>query len=236
MDHPYVFCRLETKSGIFEATDYSVHSERQRPTLLTLTLSEPIEKDVGCILQMGYLGRAYRMTVLKVLSCFEVAPETFDVVAIEPVRQILDAEYLGQLQGADLVSALKSITALFGFKLKFGGAVPVTKPKNMIFMGSIRNALDQIWEVFELKHQRWAIPLLKEEFHFLANGKFEIEPQEIPMDYFRQETDGGIELNIVPMYRPYTPVIWRGTEEIIDIARINSLTRSMFITFADKAA
>ncbi len=236
MDHPYVFCRLETTGKIFEATEYSVHSERQRPTLVQLTLSEPVEKDVSAILQMGYLGQAYRLAVLKIVSCFEIAKETFDVVAIEPMRQILDAPFLDQLQGADLVSALKSITARFGFKLKFAGAPPVTKPQNMIFMGTIRNALDLLWEVFELDRQRWAMPLLKEEFHFLESGKFDIQPQEIQMDYFRQETDGGIELNIVPMYRPYTPMIWRGTEEIIDIARINSLTRSMFITFADKAA
>jgi|GEM_PF-5731263 len=234
MTHPYVFCRLETTDRIYEATGFEIHQERQRPTLVQLTLEEPIAKDATAILQMGYLGRAYRMTVLKVISCFEIAKETFDVVAIEPVRQILDAEYLGQLQGADLVSALKSITALFGFPLKFGGMVPVTRPKNMIFLGTIRNALDQLWEVFELKQARWAMPLLKQEFQFLGDGKFSIPPQEIPMDYFRQETEGGIELNIVPMFRPYVPVLWRGTPEIIDIARIDSLTRSMFITFADK--
>lgn len=236
MDHPYVFCRLETADRIYDVKEYEIHQERQRPTLAQLTLEEPIETDAVCILQLGYLKQGYRMTVVRIISCFEIAAETFDVVAIEPVRDILDAEYINQLHGADLVSALKSIVSEFDFSLKYGSNLQTTKPQNMMFMGTVRNALDQLWEVFELTAHRWVMLMLKQEFHLLVDGKLDIEAQEIPMDYFRQETEGGLELNIVPMFRPHTPVIWRETEEIIDIARINSLTRSMFITFADKAA
>ncbi len=234
-DHPYVYCRLETRDKIYEVTDYQIHQERQRPTLAKMTLKEPIEKGINVILQVGYLNTVYRITFLKTLSCSQIAKETFDVVALEPVRQILDVEFTEQIRGVNLESSLKSIAATVGFSLKTQGAPLLTKPQNMMFIGSIRNALDQVWQVFELDQARWAMMLLKQEFHLLTAGKFIASPVEIPMDYFKQEFEGGVETNIVPMFRPYTPVIWNGTEEIIDIARTDSKTRSMFITFADKA-
>ena len=232
--HPYIFCRLETKERLYTVDDYQIHLERQRPILGSLTIKEPIERDNIGVLQLGFQKNVYRTTALRVVSCAQIAEKTFDVLALEPLREILDLEYIEQLQGVDLISALRTITKKLNLTFKVLGIPPVTKPKNLIFLETIRNAFDQLWQIFEQTDARWFINLMTQEFIFLPEGKFPIPAVKIPMDYFKSEFDGGIEINIVPMFRPFTPVTWRDQEEIIDIARIDSKTRSMSITFAEK--
>ena len=232
MNHPHVFCRLETIEGIFDADTYMVHLERQRPTLGIFELYEPVQPDTPVILNLGFLGQVNRICSLWVQSCSEMAPKTFKVIALEPVRQLLDLKYTDQLTAADLISALRRIADFIKLPLEIIGPPPATRPQNLVFLGNIRNALDQLWQVFQLKNARWCINLNKKKLQILAQGKFEIDPVEIPLDYLKTEFDGGIEMNIIPNLRPYTPVIWRGSEETVDIARINGKTGSMFITFA----
>ncbi len=234
MDHPNIVCYLETLDKMYHTQSYDIHQERQRPTLVKAELEEPIKKDVGSILELGYLGKADRITLLKTLSCSQEADETFQVVALEAVRDMLDAEYIDQLAGVDLAATLKAIAQRIQLSFKIAGTAPTSKPKNLIFLSSIRNALDQVWQVFELTEARWLINLLTKELVLLPRGKFEVTPEAIPMKYFKREIDNGIEMNIIPQLRPYTPVLWRGQEEIIDIVRMNSKTRTMFVTFAEK--
>ncbi|MBU2514511.1 hypothetical protein KJ966_24565 [bacterium] len=233
MKHPHVFCQLDTLDRIYTAKEYELHQERQRPTLGYFELEEPIAKDSLVILELGYLNKAYRITVLKVTSCSQVGQNTYDVVAIEATRSLLDAAYVDQLVGVTLESSLKRISRHIGLKLKVQGVRTTTKTKTLWFLDSIRNALDQVWLVFELKQARWMINLFTSELVFLPLGKLEGDPLEIPMDYFKRETAGGIEMEIVPLLKPYAPVIWRGEEKIVDVSRINSKTGTQFISFAE---
>lgn len=235
MTHPHVFCRLESKTGIYVAREVELHMERQRPTLGYFELEEPIEKDSLVVLELGYLSRAFRLTALKINSCAQVAEKTFDVVATEAVKDVLSVSYVDQLKGVTLESALKQICRHLGITFKIQGTMPGTKPRNLIFLSTVRNALDQLWQVFGLSGERWMINLLSRELVFLPNGKFETEAIDIPMDYFKRETAGGLEMSIVPMLTPYVPVVWRQTERIIDISRMNSKTGTQFISFAEAA-
>lgn len=235
MKHPHVFCRLEATDKIYDARDYQIHQERQRPTLGYFELEEPVEKDSLVILELGYLGKAFRNTVLKVTSCSQVAKDTFDVVAIESIREMLDAPFIDQLMGVTLEAALKQICRRMGLTFRSQGTPPRTKPKNLVFLSTIRNALDQLWEVFELTDARWMTNLITNEFVFLPRGRFETEAFEFPMEYFKRETANGLEMEIIPMLKPYTPVIWREEERIIDIVRLDKKTGTCFIGFAEAA-
>ncbi len=235
MPHPHVFCRLETQDQIYVAEEFDIHQERQRPTLAVLELEEPIELGVSAILQFGYLNRGYRVTVMRVISCSQIAKKTYDVVCLGAVRDILEAKFIDQLVGVDLAGSLQCISDKIGLQYKSVGNAPQTKAKSIIFLSTVRNALDQIRQIFKFDRARWLMNLLTQELLFLPEGKFETESNEIPMSYFKQETTGGIELEIVPMLRPYVPVKWRENEEIVDIARLNSKTGTLFLTFAEKA-
>jgi hypothetical protein len=228
---PFVFGFIESKSGLYECETFEVHLERQRPALIQASVKEPMVPGESVIFEMGYLGKMNRHTLATVESCSQKAPETFVVTLLEPVRQILSKPLIKQYAEVKLETVLRDIASGTGLDFVKKGVFE-SELENLILLDTIRNALDQCWSIYECETARWAIDLLTKRFLFLAEGKLPGEPVEIPIDYFKSEFDNGVVINILPSLKPYTPVIWRDEEKIIDIVRINNKSKSMYLTFA----
>ncbi len=102
--------------------------------------------------------------VVKILSCSQIAVKTFEVVCLEAVKNILESKFVDFVAGVDLIGVLKIIGDQIGLEYRQSGNAPQTKPKSMIFLSTVRNALDQIWQIFELDRAHWLMNLMTREF------------------------------------------------------------------------
>ena len=235
MEHPFIFSYLQTKNGFFKTREYEIHQERQRPTFAKLLLDEPIEKGILAGLDLVYNQNRRPLTIVEIISCSKRAEESYEVKALEISHKLLKADFGEQLAVVNSTTCLQKIASQFGLKLQVEGTLDSKYRTSPMFMGSVRNALDQVWQIFELDEARWLINPLTKTLKILASGQFLTKGQAIDR-YFIKEQDGGIETKIIPMLRPYTPILYQDEEKVVDIVRLNSKTNSSFITFAEEVA
>lgn len=228
-DYPAVHARFDIKGRSYELLDYEITLERQRPAGGEFTTKEPLPTGAG-IFSLGFLGSLYPVASLNVLSSSQVEDERFENDCIEPVRMILDAPFVTQVLNVNAMGALKKIASELGFKFK-AEVQHSSRTRSPIFFGTIRNALDQIWEIYGLSEKRWHIDLMNQVIYLLGSA-LDVEPTELVVEYIKEENDLGVEMEILPRMIPFIPVQHRGEIKIVDVVRFDGKSKSMFLEWA----
>lgn len=232
MNYPKISGRLDNESGSYEPLNFRLLLERQRPALLEFELEEPIEIGTTAIFSMGFENILDPITPLKIIECGQLEPELFRGYAIDPLRYFLDSSFNFQATRMNLTDCLKQLCSEFNFKFVNKCQGLSQDQNNLIFLSTVRNALDQLALIYGLEKERWHLDFLTGEF-FLLPGQFSGEAVELDLRFFKGETEDGLEFNIIPNLKPFHLLKWRDKDQVIDNIVFDSDLESMFIEFIE---
>lgn len=228
--NPAVHARFDSRDGRLKVLDYEIILERQRPAVATFVVEAPLAPQTAGLFSLGY-DRLTPLTALVVESNAQVRPDRFEIEANDPLRQFLDAPYSGQALYVKMGGMLKRVCNDLGWGLHLGEVNLPQKVASPVFFGTLRNALDQIWAVYEPGAVRWWVDTMEQKFYLFDPN--EGRAAELPAAFVKEETEGGVEMNILPQMRPFVAVRHRGERRVVDQVRFDGKRQSMFLEFAE---
>jgi len=229
MYYPKITARIENARAAYLTTAFRVEQERQRNTLVEFQIEEPIDTAESAILSMGFENELSEKCVLRVLECNQINPHLFECLAVDPSFFIYQADYIFQGTRLTVDEALTKIATAFGFTFMNLSKKMIYKRHNLNFLSTVRNALDQIMSIWGLSDLRYHFDTLRQRLYLLP-GKLDTAPFELDMTYFIEENpDNGPEFRVLPNMSPFTPVIWKGEEMVVDNVVFDGESDSMFL-------
>ncbi len=233
LKYPVITGRVENEDAAFLLKSYKITMERQRPTIIEFDIEEPINSDKTALLSLGFENELSETCGLRILECNQIAPDLFECMAIDPAYYILNSEYNDHGTRLSFEEVMGNLAANFGLTLDIRTTETIYKRHNLVFLSTVRNALDQIFDIYKVQNWRYHFDTLNQKL-FVLPGKLSVDPIEMEMEYFLEENpEKGLEFRIKPNMRPFIPVLWRGQERVVDTLEFNSETESMFLWLDD---
>ncbi|MCP4691990.1 MAG: hypothetical protein GY859_28350 [Desulfobacterales bacterium] len=232
INYPPTTARVENTSAAYVPSDWLITLERQRPAVAEFTIDQPIETADTALFSLGLDGNLVPCCALRILECDQIAADAFECLAVDPLRAMLDAPYFYQGTRVTLDEVLKSLAGSYNLSYaNHTGKVPIEK-QNPVLISTVRNALDQIADIYKTDTARWHIDFAKGVMALLP-GKIPAPAVELPLNLFIEENlDRGPEFNVLPQMRPFTPLRWRDRDKTVDRVIFDSKTDSMFLKLA----
>jgi len=228
-----VFGRLDLPTASYQAVDFKLDLERQRAGLLSLTTKEPVEVGANAIFSIGRGSELVTALGLKVLGCYQIAPGLFEIDAVGAARLLLDLPFVGQLRNLTAEMVLAKIASTLGLGFVSFCLPIAAMPRDMVFLGSVRGALDQVAQCFGFERERWALDTVGKKL-LLLPGAVPGLPIPITPEYIREERVGGLEMAILARMRPFLSVTHRGQVQVVDRVTFDSKRQTMFLSWADE--
>lgn len=219
---------LETRNGSFLCDDFKFDFERQKAPLIELWTAEPpIEKEFGVVYLSG-MGERHIMLGVEIEQVRQLGKGNgFYVLAYGLERRILAQPVITQTQNMPAPVALAAVAKAAG--LGFLSVVPAgIEPKSLVFYDSLRSALDQIALCYGFDQERWTIDVKGEKL-ILTAGRLPGVSAEVDYEHLIAETEKGLEMAIIPGFRPLLPFTHRGKEFVVDQVTFDGKRQSMFL-------
>jgi len=229
LKHPAITARIDNSKCAYLLKSYNIMMERQRPTIAEFSIDEPIDIAETAFLSLGFENELKEKCSLRILECNQITPHLFECLGIDPCYYILNDGFNDHGTRLSFKEALTKITSKYGLTLDIRTDKEVYKRQNLIFLGTVRNALDQIMIIYKVTDWRYHFDLLNNKLYILP-GKLPVDPVELGTEYFLEENpEKGLEFKIFPEMSPFVPITWRGKVQIVDSVEFDSEDESMFL-------
>jgi len=204
---------LETEKGSFVAEDYLVTMERRRATLIEIWLKEPVPIKTLAAVFITTLGRVSPICDARTITHAQIGANCHYVKAVGLSRLMLDRPFHKRIMQADHAGVLKEIASSFSFEFVDQSGFQ-SEAKDWVFLSSVRNAFDQIWDAYDITKERWHLDVIGKRLILLP----EIigDAVELNQEFIIEESEDGVIYPIIPNLRPFVPVRHREKDWIID--------------------
>ncbi len=232
MEHAHIEGRYENKTHSYLLKDYEITMERQRPTDALFYTTEPVDTSQPGLISIGYDGKLFEKSILRVSKCQQLGAELYENKAIEPVRDVFDQDYKGHEIKVTYIEAMRRLASKFGFTFVNKSSRSFSQRENLILLNTVRNALDQFRDIYHLKQERVRVDLIRKEIQ-LIDARINDEAVELAQVHFNEESDGEIEYKPIPDMEPYILVKHREKESIVDKVTFSKIEQSMKMVLVD---
>jgi len=221
-----LFGRLDLAGASYKLLNFEVTLERQRAAVCEVSTEEPVEVDKTGVISLGRWGDLFPAAAVKVTECRQVGDRRFEVEVVGLARLILDQPTALGLRKVGAEMALAKLASEVG--LAFASLAPpvLATPRDMVFAGSFRGALDQIASCFGFKEERWHLDVQNKKLMLLP-GFAPGVPVVLDPRMILEATSDQIEAVPLPRLRPFGQIIHLGEPRTVDKVVFDSNWQSM---------
>ncbi|MDT8447578.1 MAG: hypothetical protein RRB13_11865 [bacterium] len=229
MDAALVLGRLDLAGASYQLTDFRIELERQRAALCEMSTEEPVPVGGSALISLGRWGELYPVAAVEVTRCQQVGDRLFEIEAVGLVRRLLNRPVQEQMRAVTAEAALAKLAVGAGLIfLSLAPPIP-SQPRDMVFCGSLRGALDQVALCFGQTTERWHLNIEGKKL-LLLPGYAPGVPTEIGSELIFESRADEFESVILPRLRPFARLQYQGAARTVDRVAFDAKWQSMTVT------
>ncbi|OGG99580.1 MAG: hypothetical protein A2600_08870 [Candidatus Lambdaproteobacteria bacterium RIFOXYD1_FULL_56_27] len=223
---------LSNQTQAFQTVEFELVLERQRPCVVNFAVEEPIDPSKPFLLALGEGTQVFSCGEVQVTAVKSPDGLHFECFAVGLLHGLLETQVRRQISQKNYLQAFKTLAAeaRLGFTSQL--SVPSSQVESLVVLGSLRNGLDQLQEIYSLGASRWYLDPAAKRLVLLEQGHFPVEPVPLPVSDLVANLEEGPELAPLCGLIPYLPVVWAGKTEVLDKVSYRSSTGTMCLRFA----